>query len=89
MRGTLVTFLGDSGRGWPWPRDRYDVSAPVPDENFEQKIPEAELNADIDAALAPIGASGASSPNEGGARAVDRVRAWPARTATMRRPCHR
>ena len=38
-------------RGSPWLRDRYAVFAPVREEILERQIPEAEVNADIDAAI--------------------------------------
>lgn len=56
----------DSGRGSPWLRDLYALFAPVRDEILERDIPEAEVNADIDAAISAVRADrGAPSLNEG------------------------
>ena len=44
----------ESGRGSPWLRDLYELYAPVRDEIREREIPEADVNADIDAAVRAV-----------------------------------
>ncbi|MBA3416272.1 MAG: AbrB/MazE/SpoVT family DNA-binding domain-containing protein [Chloroflexia bacterium] len=52
----------EAGAGSPWLRELYDYFAPVRDEIEASGVSEAELNADIDAAVAAVRADRRLAP---------------------------
>lgn len=51
-----------AGGGSPWLRELYELYAPVREEIRQRGIPEAEVNADIDAAISEVRAERLNKP---------------------------